>query len=142
MKKLAIISSVLALLALLGCAFLLGKREKGNLGASQIIASTYSQFLSSTSSSIPAQVATTSNPILSADITRKDAEVCYAAGTSTIWLHARASSTTSGVLVGTGVPLFPTSSVSGNSCRNFPGLVGFLFGVSLNPASTTQVQIR
>lgn len=151
MKKLAIISSVLALLLAIGCAFLLGKSgnrvEVNNLGAGFSAANYYyygassSSLALNTSSSITS-TATTTLPILSRDDLRQNATVCHSAGTSTVWLHRMSQATTTGVLLGYGIPINPTSTPSlvkakYPSCVDFPGFRGFLLGISESPASTT-----
>ncbi len=80
------------------------------------------------SSTIP-RTATTTNPLLSADVNRKNAKVCYLTGTSTVFLHKLGISTTTGVVLNEGVPLYPTSTQV-QTCQDFLGFKGYLFALT------------
>ena len=107
-----------------------------NTGATLITGSTYFGA-TNTSSSVPT-VATTTGPVLSLDNTRTNAVVCNNGGT-TVFLHQKAISTTTGVVVNEGIPLFPPNLTTSTApCRDFPGFKGYLFGIT---AATTSVTV-
>lgn len=81
------------------------------------------------SSSVPVN-ATTSNPILSSSATRINSIVCNNSATSTIFLHQKNISTTTGVVANEGIRLAPANLASStNSCIELPGFRGYLFGI-------------
>lgn len=90
------------------------------------------------SSSIP-QTATTTNPILARDDSRTNAKICYLTGTSTAFLHPKSQSTTTGVIVNEGIPLFATTT-GAQVCQEFQGFRGILFGISAQPVTVTVSQ--
>ena len=90
------------------------------------------------SSSVPS-TATTSNPILSLDVSRNDCHICNN-GAYTVFLHPLGISTTTGVAVNTGIPLSPIglTTSTANVCWDFPNFRGYLFGIA---AATTFVTV-
>ena|SRR3990167_188292 len=99
-----------------------------NLLGTMVLTSSYYDATNS-SSSVPA-TATTANPILSLDANRTNARVCNNSATSTVWLHQKSQSTTTGVVVNEGIPIYPAKlSSSTQVCESFPGFKGYLFGI-------------
>ena len=110
-------------------------RESSVLGGSQVIGSTY--YGSTDSTSTITSTATTTGPILSLDGNRTNAKVCYLTGTSTVFLHQLAQSTTTGTGLN-GIPLYPTTTQA-QICESFPGFKGYLIGVSNGQPVTVTV---
>ena len=124
MKKIIVIFAVLLVGGIVG--FVIAPKNKP-LGAS--ISAPYYYFGATESSSSVPGTATTTNPILSLDNTRTNAKICMApTTTSTVFLHQITQSTTTGVTVNTGIPLYPTSTQA-QFCEEFPGFKGYLFGI-------------
>lgn len=129
-KTFQVIFGIVVIVLLAVVAFELKEEKKGviNLGGG---VESYSDATNS-SSSIP-QTATTTSPILSLDTYRTDATICYLSGTSTVWLHPKGQSTTTGVVKNEGIPLASSTTSNTPYCREFPGFVGYLFGISAAP---------
>lgn len=105
-----------------------------NLGGTDATDSYYDT--TNTSTTVPT-TATTTSPILSLDTQRINAEVCFLTGTSTIFLHQKAQATTTGVVVDSGIPLYPSSTAAGQICQDFPGFKGYLYGISAGAGTVT-----
>ncbi len=122
MSKTAIIISIIAIL-ISGYAL----TQKADYLGSQMM-QPYSYFGATNSSSSIASTATTTNPILSLDANRNNAIVCNNSVSSTIYLHQMSQSTTTGVTINTGIPLYATTT-QGQTCQDFPGFKGYLIGI-------------
>ncbi len=126
------IALILSVIAIIFSGYILIQKNS-NLGYSP--AQIFYYGATNASSSIP-QTATTTNPILARDDSRTNAKVCYISGTSTAYLHPKSQSTTTGVRVNEGIPLFATTTGI-QVCQDFPGFRGILFGVSAQPVTVT-----
>lgn len=112
-------------------------RNRGVLLGSLVIDDFYTNA-SSSSVSVPT-VATTTNPVLPLDTRRINARVCNI-GSGVVWLHPKGQSTTTNVTIDTGVPIRPAGlTTSTDTCVDFPGLKGYLFGISSLPTTTVSV---